>query len=180
MRTGISIPVLICYRNTSSAWRHLDRYVSACLNTGTCATSRAKAESLGRFFSLLGGAKRGSQRKARQFCKVKHLREHHVRERVSSYTSRDVAETLDGVALNTWPLFFSRRKRSRRRASIHYCHDYGGSCLLLVKFRLLYVCCGALPLHRCIPGCLRATITYSVFRRRRMGLFCRVALTRPR
>lgn len=75
-------------------------------------------------------------------------------------------ETLDGAARNMWPLFFSRRKRSRRRAGIHYCHDYGGSCLLLVKFRLLYACCGALLLHRCIPGCLRAAITYSVFRRR--------------
>lgn len=55
--------------------------------------------------SRRGGTKHGSRRKARQFCKVKHLREQHVRGRASSYAAGGCVgsghvggETLDGAA----------------------------------------------------------------------------------
>lgn len=103
-----------------------------------CPTSAAKAESPGfRFFFLYE-----SRRKARQFCKVKHLREQHVRGRMRVHIHL-VREELQGGMLGgdlehgTAPLLTP--KPISTYASIYCSHDYGGSCLLLVKFRLLCV-----------------------------------------
>lgn len=76
-----------------------------------CPTSAAKAESPGfRFFFLYE-----SRRKARQFCKVKHLREQHVRGRmrvhihlVREELGRDVRRRLGT------PLLSSHQNLSRR------------------------------------------------------------------
>lgn len=87
-------------------------------------------------FPLVGSTKHGSRRKARQFCKVKHLREQHVRGRASSYTAGGMSEEGD----------FGRRRRSSPRAKndsdvggIHYCHDYGWQ--LFIAREILYVIC---------------------------------------
>jgi len=149
VHTGISIPVLICYRNTSSAWRHLDRYVSACLNIGTCATSRAKAESLGRFFSLLGGAKHG---KHGSFVSETPARTTRTWTREFIYRQRCWRdETSDGAARNTWPLILSRRKQSRRRTyitatitmAVVYCL-WNSVCYMraVVRYLCIVVCVG--------------------------------------
>jgi len=131
-------------------------------------------------FPLVGGTKHGSRRKARQFCKVKHLREQHVRGRASSY----IADVGGGMSEEG---DFGRRRRSSPRAKndsdvggIYYCHDYGGSCLLLVKFYMLYAYCGTLA-ATVYTGCLWDAITYGrVFRWGDIWGCCRVACSRLR
>lgn len=94
----------------------MDRYVSACLNTGTCATSLALKPAPRAVSFSSSRRHKNTRREARQFYKVKHLREQHVRGRVSSYAGGECRRWVCRRRLWTAPpLLSSRRKRFRRR-----------------------------------------------------------------
>lgn len=133
----ISISVLICHHNTSSAWRHLDSYVFACLCArGTCVPPLlAKAESPGfRFFSLYKDrdGRHGSFVKWNTCANSTYMGR--MREFIYIWEDRD----KEGETRYTTAASLLAPKTIPTYASVHYSHDYGGSCLLLVKFRLLY------------------------------------------